>query len=66
MMGMQSMVHECPTQRVQLCSLIAIEFTRYLHEDNLSQPEKSWQSYEFFRSDSKMATIGKHEKEIPP
>ncbi len=66
MVGMQSMVHECPTQRVQLCSLIAIEFIRYLHEDNLSQPEKSCQSYEYFRLDSKLATIRKHEKETPP
>jgi hypothetical protein len=55
MVGMQSMVH-----RVQLCSLIAIEFTRYLHKGNLSQ------SYEYFRLDNKLATIGKHEKETPP
>jgi hypothetical protein len=41
MVGMQSMVHECLTQRIQLYSFIAIEFTKYFHEDNLSQPEKS-------------------------
>jgi hypothetical protein len=41
MVGRQSMVHECPTQIVQLCSLIVIEFTKYIHEDNLSQLEKS-------------------------
>jgi hypothetical protein len=65
MVGTQSMVHECPTQIVQFCSLIAIEFSKYLHENNLNQLEKIWQSYEYFKLDIKSATIGKHKKETP-
>jgi hypothetical protein len=62
---MQSMVHECRTQIVQLSPFIRIEFTRYLHEYNLSQPEKSWQSYEYLKMDIKLTTINKNLKKPP-